>query len=458
MKMHILKQTAAEYELLPRVVRAGRETEFTLRGLGIERAFSPGEAFTVRVIPQEQIATARTLKIGDEGCYGEVKVTAGADRRVRFRLTLPREQIYTLRLLDAEGERLGDLKVFAALEDLWRRSPMRGNTHCHVCFSDDGSEDPVVAASVYRKAGYDYLAITDHHLVDGSVFAMEHTADLPTELALYYGEEVHVPNAYIHAVNVGARMEGGEGLDVYYQNHRAEVERQVDAMAEEARRTLPPGLEPYDYAWRRWIADTIHSRGGIAIVAHPFWEYDANNTSNDMLRYLMETKLFDAVEVVHGQDNLDSMESNRQIAFWNEFRAAGGFFPVVGCDDAHRRSFDEDAQDCSRCFNHAWTVVFALDPSFEGFREAILDGYSVAAETYADAPVHVTGTYRLTNYALFLLREYYPLHDELCFEEGRALKDAYLGDGEAKAVLEAICGRVKRYTDRFFGRLEGEGT
>ena len=126
MKMHILKKVTAEYELLPKVVLTGRETEFSLRGLGIEREFYPGEAFIIRVIPQEQIATARTLKIGDEDCYEEVRVIAGTDRCVRFRLTLPREQIYTLRLLGAAGERLGDLKVFAALEDLWRRSPMRG--------------------------------------------------------------------------------------------------------------------------------------------------------------------------------------------------------------------------------------------------------------------------------------------------------------------------------------------
>ena len=101
MKMHILKKVTAEYELLPKVVLTGRETEFSLRGLGIEREFYPGEAFTIRVIPQEQIATARTLKIGDEDCYEEVRVIAGTDRCVRFRLTLPREQIYTLRLLGA---------------------------------------------------------------------------------------------------------------------------------------------------------------------------------------------------------------------------------------------------------------------------------------------------------------------------------------------------------------------
>ena len=453
MEIHILKPATAEFEIRPKVVRVGTQATFTARGLGIERAFSAGDAFLIRVIPQEQIGTARTLKIGDEGCYQEIPACADEDGCVRFSCAFDREQVYTLRLVNSAGKRVTDFRIFAATEELWARTPMRGNTHCHVCFSVDGNEDPVVAASVYRKAGYDYLAITDHHKIDGSVYAVEHTRDLPTELALYYGEEVHVPNAYIHAVNVGARMEGGEGLDKYYHDHEQEVNQEVDAIAESVRGKLPDGLEPYDYAWRKWIADTIHSRGGVAIIAHPFWEYDANNTSNDMFRYLMETKLFDAAEIIHGQDYPDTGEANRQVAFWNDLRASGHSFPVVGADDAHRRSFDDYGHiDCNHCFNHAYTVIFANDPSFEGFKEAIRGEYSVAVESYAKAPEFVVGTYRLTKYVIFLLQEYFPLHDELCFEEGRAMKDAYLGDEQALELLRLIHGRVKRYTDRFFGR------
>ena len=227
----------------------------------------------------------------------------------------------------------------------------------------------------------------------------------------------------------------------------------MEAVARDVRGTLPEGVEPLDFAWRKWIADTVHEHGGVAVIAHPFWEYDANNTSNAMLRHLMETRLFDAVEIVFGQDWPDTGETNRQIAFWNDLRARGIEFPVVGCDDAHARSFPDCGHtDCNCCFNHAYTVLFASDPSFEGFREALLGGYSAAVESYADAPDHVVGAYRLTKYTLFLLQEYFPLHDELCFEEGRAMKDAYLGDAEALALLGAVHGRVRRFADRFFGR------
>ena len=449
MRIHTLKQHTAEYRITPQVVLLGRYTEFTARGLGIETRLQPGAAYCIRIIPQEEIGTARTLKIGDTDCYEELAAMTDEAGLLRFACTLPKEQVYTLRLLDGQGQRLTDFKVFAAAQDLWERTPMRGNTHCHACHSVDGHEDPVVAASVYRKAGFDYLAITDHHKIDGSLYAIAHTQDIPMELALYPGEEVHVPNAYIHAVNVGAVLEGNVGLDKWYHDHEEEVNAQVDQIAAAAAGTLPEGIEPYDYAWRKWIADTIHENGGVAIAAHPFWEYDANNTGNAMLRYLAESGLFDAVEVFHGQDDPDTLEAARSLAFWQDLRAQGLYMTPVGCDDAHRRS-QKWNYEC--CFNRVCTVIFAKDPSLAGFQEAIRSGFSVAVENYDDAPSHVAGTYRLTKYTLFLLEEFFPLHDELCFEEGCRIKDAYLGDVESRAVLELIYGRVKRYCDRFFGR------
>ncbi len=449
MKIDIMMQRTAEYRLRPQVVECGKPFDYTARGLGIETEFAADTVYRIQILPIEENATARLLDYGDEGAYEEIVVTSDANGILRFALTLPREQQYTLRLLRENRERVVDFKVYAAEHDLWERTPMRGNTHCHACHSVDGHEDPVIAASFYRKAGFDYLAITDHHKADGSVYAVEHMAGIPTEMALYYGEELHVPNAYIHAVNVGALLEGKVGLDAWYHAHEDEVNAEVDAIVAETKDKLPANIEPYDFAWRKWIADTIHKNGGIAIVAHPFWEYDANNTRNAMLRYITETGLYDAVEIIHGQDDYTSVEANRQIAFWNDMRADGLFIPVVGCDDAHRRSFHW-TYTCD--FNQAYTILFAKDPSFAGFADAVRNGYTTAVECYGDAPNHAVGTYRLTMFTQFLLKEYYPLHDELCFEEGCRIREAYLGDADSMKVLELLNGRVKRFTDEFFGR------
>ena len=453
MKIPVYRPSLVDFTLSPHVVECGKVFRFSWRGNGIETALSPDTEYTVRFIPQEQIATAKTLEIGDSGCYPEIKCTADGAGVLHFTHKLESEQIYTFRLLDGEGKRINDSKVFAAKSDLWERIPMRGNAHCHVCCSVDGHEDPVIAASLYRKAGFDYLAITDHHKTDGSVYAVNNMKPFPTEMALYYGEEVHVPNAYLHIVNVGALIDGDGGLDKYYREHKEQVDAAVRDIAAEYKDKLPAGVEVMDFAWRKWVADTIRENGGIAIIAHPFWEYDANNTSNAMLEYLIRTKLFDAVEIIHGQDEPDVTDANRQTAFWNDLRAQGLFIPVVGADDAHRRNYN---WDYGSDFNKAFTVVFAKDNSFEGFCEAIRGGYSVAVSHRAGSAGEVTGTYRLTKYAIFLLEYYFPFHDELCFEEGRAIKEAYLGSEDDLGVLKLINGRVGKYTSAFMGRTAAD--
>ncbi len=451
MRIQNLNPAFCDYEIFPQVARLGVPTAFTARGCGMETALRPGGEYALFVIGQEENNSARLLTFSDWLQYDKIPVTADADGRLLFTYTFRREQIHTLRLgrqnEAGEWKALADLRVFAAADDLYERTPLRGNTHCHVCTSVDGSEDPFLAAAMYRKAGFDYLAITDHHLIDGSVIAKKAAEDVPTDLALYYGEEVHVPDAYIHAVNVGAMFPGEMGLDRWYHENEAQCRAEVQAIADAAA-GLPEGVEPMDYAWRKWIADQIHARGGVAILAHPFWVWDAHNTRDDVFRYFAKEKVYDAAEVLHGQEP-GCTDANLQLAFWNDLRAEGIYISPLGVDDAHRRNFNWD-YDSS--FNEAYTLIFAKDASFAGFAEAVKSGYTAAVEGYEKAPLHVIATYRFTKYAVFLLEQYFPQHDELCFEEGRLMRDAYLGDEEAKALLRRLSGRARRFADRFFGR------
>ena len=452
MKIDRRRPALFQYELFPRIAALNRPTAFTMRGIGKECALTAGETYRIHVIPQEENISSVTLEISDYRRYPSLDVTAGEDGVLRFELTVGREQLLTLRLVslkDGESEAvLCDFRIFCAAPDLYERIHMRGNAHCHTMHSPDGHEDPFLAAAAYRQAGFDYLAITDHHSAEGSLSAMRTAEQIPSGLALYVGEEVHVPNAYIHAVNVGALTEDGCGLDRYYHGHEAEIWEEVRRTAEECAPSLPPEIEPMDFAWRKWIADTIHRCGGAAILAHPFWEYEAHNTRDDMVRYLAKTGLYDAVEIVHGQEP-GCRDANMQTAFWNDLRAEGIFITPVGADDAHRRVFPW-SYDSS--FNEAYTLIFAKDASFDGFAEALRGGYAAAVESYEDAPEHVTATYRLTKYALFLLDEYFPDHDRLCFAEGSLMRDCFLGEPGARESLAEAVTRTKRWADRFLGR------
>ena len=441
-----------EFEIFPCVALIGAVTDFSVKGLGAEKALKPGAEYVIRIIPQEENISAVTLEISDFNKYEGLTVICGSDGYIRFSCVLKREEIYTFRLVGARNDGsfspITDLRVFCAGQDLYERTPMKGNAHCHTCFSADGHEDPYLTAAVYRKSGYDFLAITDHHRIEGSVYAIEQSRHIPSGMSLYYGEEAHVPNPYIHAVNVGALMPGGTGIDRWYHEHENEVRKEVAGTADTYATILPDGIEPYDFAWRKWIADTIHKNGGIAVIAHPFWEYDAHNTRDDMFRLLAKEKIYDAAEITHGQEP-GCRDANLQVAFWNDMRAEGIFISPTGADDAHRRYRKWD-YEC--CFNQSYTLIFALSPDFDGFAEAIKNGYSAAVESYEDAPEHITAVYRLTKYSAFLFDRYFPHHDELCFEEGCLMRDCFLGDGYALNSLKSVSKRVKHFTDRFFGR------
>ncbi len=56
----------------------------------------------------------------------------------------------------------------------------------------------------------------------------------------------------------------------------------------------------------------------------------------------------------------------------------------------------------------------------------------------------------LVEYALFLLREVMPQHDELCFEEGQYMSRYVAGDESARKMLSVLKGRTKALFERYW--------
>ena len=81
--------------------------------------------------------------------------------------------------------------------------------------------------------------------------------------------------------------------------------------------------------------------------------------------------------------------------------------------------------------------------------DAIKDKYSVAVDTISEE-YRLVGDLRLVKYTRFLLDEFTPLHDELCYEEGRLMKAYVTGDEDAEKVLKAIGGRMKKMYRKYF--------
>ena len=75
--------------------------------------------------------------------------------------------------------------------------------------------------------------------------------------------------------------------------------------------------------------------------------------------------------------------------------------------------------------------------------------YSVAVDTISTEH-RLVGETRFIRYGDFLLREFFPLHDELVYEEGRAMRDYACGDEAAADILKAISGRMKKQREKYF--------
>ena len=101
----------------------------------------------------------------------------------------------------------------------------------------------------------------------------------------------------------------------------------------------------------------------------------------------------------------------------------------------------------------AATIIFSPENERRALIASVKDFYSVAVDTISKE-FRLVGESRFIRYGCFLLKEYFPLHDELCFEEGRLMKQYATGTESEKAealqMLRAIYGRVQRHREKYF--------
>lgn len=426
-----MKTELSYYEIFPKIVPAGIPMEITVRPLGAHAAFEAGE-YAVRFMPMTGTEEPQSYD-----AY-ECVTIAPCEGALRFTHAFPGEQEHYVRIFTSgeAPDRVANLSVYSLLPDLYGRKPYRGDFHVHSCRSD-GREAPAVVAANYRKAGFDFIAITDHRQWQPSEEAVAAWRGQPADIKLFHGEEVHTPGNHIHIINFG----GDFSVNSLAYEDDEKYKREVDEI-QNSLPALPDGVDSFEYAACMWSADRIRKGGGMAIYCHPHWIADVYHVRDAMTNYIFETMPFDAFELLGGQT---VPENNMQLAIYNEARARGLNIPIVGSSDSH-------GTVNANWFNWLSTAVFAKDCSRDGVIEAVKSGYSSALEHFPNEQPRAHGAYRMASYAMFLLRDYFPLHDELCFEEGRAMKDYICGDESALETLKVLKGRTNRLLERFFGK------
>lgn len=435
----------SNFNVLPRVVEAGVKSKIKIIPVGNKFAFDDS-AYVVKFVPMELSSKTNILTdldtVKKNKCYNtyDIQRVVPIDGCIELEYTFTYEQEWILKIFPEDnGNCVMKFHIYSLEKDLFERYPYMGDFHSHSCCSD-GSEEPAVVAANYRKAGFDVMALTDHHVHSSSVEMIEAYKDVPIDIKLLKGEEVHINEmgGYMHTVNLG----GKKSVTDYFSENPDKCKAEIS----ELKKTLdvPDGVNSYECAFRTWIADRIHEFGGFAIIPHPYWvTRDEYNMRPTIVKWLLENKKYDALEVVSGQ-NVE--ENCLQASLYNELRAEGIRVPIVGSSDSH-------GTDPACYFKMGKTVLFAKgELNFESVKESISELYTVGLEYQNNESVRISGPYRMVKYAQFLLKYYFPVHDDLCVEEGIAMKNYFNKVMGAKEMLEAVHGRTEKFRKEFYKR------
>lgn len=427
-----MKTVLEYYDIYPKILCAEKTAVITIRALGTHAAFDKGKKYRARIIPMNETL----LNMPQSEYY--MAEAFHMENGIQFAWRFPSEQQYAVIVQEKEGEEWKnrcELRVYAVKPDYFRLRPYRGDMHCHTCRSD-GKEGPEIVAANYRKAGFDFLCITDHGKYEPSLEAIHAFETLDLSFRLFPGEEVHPPQNNCHSIHFG----GDYSVNEIFRQDPERYEKEVDII--EAGLDIPQGLNKREYASLLWVYREIRKANGMAVMAHPCWiQEDAYHIRRDMYQYLLQTQPFDALELTCGQ----SIEENQlQISLWQQMRKEGHAVPVVGSSDSHGTVNSE-------WFGLSKMIVLAEGCSRESLIDAVKKRQTAVLEQYGgEKSPRVYGENRTVEYALFLLQEYMPLHDELCFEEGRLMKEYACGNEEAGRLLAQIGKRTEALSDKYW--------
>lgn len=430
-----MKTELEYYDIYPKVVKSGENTCVTVKPLGRHVAFEAGYSYKIKIMPLDESKEP----VYD---YDTIHVAPNENGCLSFFYTFTGEQEYYIRIYHAHKEdrmdlnvqeRRFNLHVYALMPDVFERFAYRGDLHAH-SFHSDGKEAPEIVASNYRKHGFDFFAQTDHRKLFPSLECIEFFKDKPVDFVMYTGEEIHAPDCFVHVVNIGSKYSVNEIFQKNPEKYRSEVEALIPTL------DVPEGVSPFVYAACVWIFERVKEAGGFSIFPHPHWLADVFHVPIKLVNLLFERKPFDAFELLGGQE---VHSNNLQVEYYYSELAKGHNVPIVGSSDSHgtvNRNW----------FTWTSTIVFSKDLKQENVFDAIRDGYSVAVEQYPGETYRVHGSYRMVKFARFLLEEYFPIHDALCFEEGRLMKDLVCNEEGALEALALFKGRVPKLLRKYW--------
>lgn len=458
------KDLLKDYDVFPMVVTKDKPAEIHIVPTGVDPEFEIGKEYNLSI---NALDGGNPKDFPATGDFKACKVKCGENGGFVISHTFDREQEYFLLFRNPEtGREIRRFSVYCVDDDLSGRYPFIGDLHMHT-YRSDGNQSPAVVCANYRRYGYDFTVISDHCRYYPSLEAIDAYKDVKIEMNIVPGEEVHLPPVYgqtndVHIVNFGGEYSVNALTDGDAQDERGtdkkfrslkgecpdvmtydEYQAKMQALADEL--DVPDDVDKVPYAVCCWIFDEIRKANGMGIFAHPTWKREAYHIPDAFCDYMLENKPFDAFEVLGGERYFE--HNGFQTVKYYETMAKGVRLPIVGSTDSH--SSYESNKGAFICE----TMVFAQENEKNCLIKSIKDFYSTAIDTIS-TEYRIVGESRLVRYSRFLLDNFFPVHDEYCFEEGRLMKQYVTGTkeekDEAKKTLEFINGRMKKLREKYF--------
>ncbi len=378
----------------------------------------------IKIQPMEQYSILHTSKyrIDEEDRYSYIPLNSLGDGLYSVEYDFTSEQQYSVKI-KYDGKYISCTHIYSLENDLAELKAFKGDTHLHSCRSD-GEGTPFEVACNYRAAGYDFIAITDHHKFAPSLEAQTEIKELTNDFFVFRGEEVHNKDmGYFHIINFNGENSVNDIIETDDDYVETEIQKILDT------RDFSGLSDPRCIAYRIFVAEHIRRANGVAIMAHPFWEtYGEYHMQTEEFIYHWQNGDFDALEVIAGCDGTGN-GNNLQEMLRSDMLADGYKIPVVGSSDAHTTVNKHPADR----FNNQFTIVFAKD--FEEIPNAVKAERGVAIDRQDDIHYRAVGKFRYAKYARFLMKEFYPPYAMLCELHAKALanKDvAQIKEAEAK--------------------------
>ena len=172
----------------------------------------------------------------------------------------------------------------------------KGNLHTHTTRSD-GHKTPEEALAVYRAAGYDFIALTDHYVFNPASVTEDGMLVIS---GIEYDTGTDSRDGIYHIVGLG--MEA------------------------------PPLLFNTDKRPPEEIAMKVKEQGGFAMLAHPAWSL---NKPSEIERISDASGGFDAVEIYNSVSGLPYSTRPHSGEIVEQLAQDGYIYPLTAVDDTH---------------------------------------------------------------------------------------------------------------------------